>query len=586
MLNLVMQRPCVCGGALRALVVFKQHHVAQTTHHHSSSPGWLASRPSGRAESRGRDHDCSVAGLGRQQPKSMESSNTAKRPPNVPTWQRWRVPPACGWLVCLVCVAPAHSQIYDSLDTHPPRWHLAESDSQARVIDHGHLATGGVGAGACETITIIAGHGTEALLVYPIEPALPIDDLRANVSIMSAKEGARIGLRVRYPYLRDRETRQAASVVIYGASYHSAGEFASIGVGLVEKPLRLKNVALRNEYGSDADLSDPYVDGIIINAYSGPGTTSIRLDELRINGLIPVEASVVTGNARGSDGPPAAVQSRRPSGRAADRYRTAFTAGKIVRILQHNDEPLSWIRSLGFDAVLLSKPPDAAILSEAIRARMLVYAPPPSSPDPALESMLEPVAGWYIGSGEAMDSRHIEKTALAAKGLRGWPQRWQRPIIGAPSESWRHYAPLIDGIIDDLPPRTRGLQASEELAQMLAMRREIGDRVEFAVGLQSMPPTSLLLQNERIADAIGSPRPVGFRWHSMWLQAFRSLETTPSAILFRSTRSLASGSPLDSQRSMALSYVNRLIATISPWICSATPMPPPTISGAPIRPRG
>lgn len=138
----------------------------------------------------------------------------------------------------------------------------------------------------------------------------------------------------------------------------------------------MKNVALRNEYGSMADLSDPYVDGVVINAYGGPGTTSIRLDELRVDGLVPVDAGVVTGNARSDDRPRGGVEARRGSEHSiADRYRTAFPTGQIIRILQHNGEPLSWVRSLGFDAVLLSRPPDAAILSEAIRSRVTVYAP-------------------------------------------------------------------------------------------------------------------------------------------------------------------------------------------------------------------
>ena len=85
----------------------------------------------------------------------------------------------------------AQAQIYDSLDAHPPRWYLDESDCDARVTSQGHLAEGGVGGGACETITFAAGHGTKALLVYPIEPVRPLDDLTANVSVMSARSGAR-----------------------------------------------------------------------------------------------------------------------------------------------------------------------------------------------------------------------------------------------------------------------------------------------------------------------------------------------------------------------------------------------------------
>jgi hypothetical protein len=180
-----------------------------------------------------------------------------------------------------------------------------------------------------------------------------------------------------------------------------------------------------------------------------------------------------------------------------------------------------------------------------------------------------------------LDSQQVEQTALDAKRLRGWPSRWQRPIIGAPAEAWRQYAGVLDGIIDDLPPPERGLQAGEEVAQMVMMRRQIGNRVETAVGIPSMPPAAMLMQCEAIADAIGAPRPTSFRWHAMWLQTFRSLETAPAAILYRSTRSLASGTALDSQRSMALSFVNRMVATIAPWITSTTPSGPPAVTGAP-----
>ncbi len=111
------------------------------------------------------------------------------------------------------------------------------------------------------------------------------------------------------------------------------------------------------------------------------------------------------------------------------------------------------------------------------------------------------------------------------------------------------------------------------------MSRQVGNRVETAVGVASLPAESALRQTIAIADAIGAPRPASFYWHAMWLQAMRSLETTPKAILFRSSQSLASGSELDTQRSMALSYVNRMIAMIAPWVAEATPSPPPSVSG-------
>ena len=84
----------------------------------------------------------------------------------------------------------ALAQIYDSLDVHPPRWYLDSSDCDASVTSQGHLAEGGVSGGSCETITFVASHGTEALLIYPIEPVRPLDALTANVSVIDFKFNA------------------------------------------------------------------------------------------------------------------------------------------------------------------------------------------------------------------------------------------------------------------------------------------------------------------------------------------------------------------------------------------------------------
>ncbi|MDB4500390.1 hypothetical protein N9239_00050 [bacterium] len=505
-----------------------------------------------------------------------------EKPPNMRPRQALRFAAACIAGLTWLFTTPGIAQIYDSLDAYPPRWDLEGSDCDARVTSHGHLADGGVNAGACENVTFLAGNGSEALLVYPIEPVQPLDDLTATVSVMSAKRGAQIGFRVRYPYLNDPETSRPVSVVVYGASYQSPSEFASIGVGAIERQLRLKSVAVRSEHGSKADLQDAYVDGIVINAYSGAGRSALRIDNLRVNGLIPVGEGIATGN-RPREQTVLTMRMRAGDGTSVAtprRLENAFEAGKIIRILQHNGEPLAWVRSLGFDAVLLSKPPDAAILSEAIRSRVLIYAPPPTSPTPEIQALLEPVAAWYIGMGKALDSRQVDEATRTAARLNKWPSRWQRPIIGAPSESWRDYASLLTAIIDDLPHRIRGLGGDEELAQMTQRRRKLGDRIPVAVGIASMPPQPMLRQVAAIAEAIGAPEPQRFHWHSMWLQAMRSLEVTPSAILFRSTRSLTSGALLDEQRAMALSYINRMIAMISPWVVSATPMTPPGLAGA------
>ncbi len=480
---------------------------------------------------------------------------------------------------------PASAQLYDALDAYPPRWYLDHQDCNARVISQNHLADGGLDGRACETITLTAMLGSEAILVYPIEPVRAIDDLRANVSVMSAREGFRIGFRIRYPHHRDEITRRARSVYVFGTTYARPGEFAPIGIGSIQRELKLKTIAMRREYGSDADLRDPLVDAVVLNAYSGPGTTTLRIDELHVDGMVSVEHRTpdepVAARRIGAATEPGTSMGDDFADDASWTDAPAFPLGQVTRILQHNGEPLSWVRSLGFDAVLLARTPDAAILQEAIQARLLVYAPPPTAPDPALQSLLEPIAAWYIGSGAQLDLGRLNAATLTSQRLRAWPRLWQRPIIAAPLEARRQYEPLVDAMIYDLPPPIRGLMAEEEMLGLANQRAALNERVETAIGVACMPPESLLAQTDSIADRIGAPRTDHFQWHTMWMQTIRSLETRPRAILFRSTRSLASGTPLDSQRSIALSYVNRMVAMIAPWIASATPQSPPLLAGAP-----
>lgn len=485
----------------------------------------------------------------------------------------------------------AQAQLFDALDAHPPRWNLGDNDCSARVISHGHLAEGGIDNRACESIVFLAGHGTRTLLTYPIEPTRPLDHLNASLAVKSAKAGARIGFRVRFPFIRDQETRKSVAVIVYGAAYDSAGEFKTIGVGLIQRELRVKTIAIRKQYGIDADVSEPYVDAIIVNAYCGPGTTSICLDQLSVDGMIPIgdaDDAARSPSDRGQPNDGSRTQAAHsgsansPAGGSAEsgeRMR-AFKADRVTRILQHNGEPLPWVRSLGFDAVLLSSPPTAEILREAIRARMLIYAPPPSAPDPKLEPLLEPIVGWYIGSDVALDSRRVEQTRLTSIRLRNWPSRWQRPVIAAPVEDFRRYAPFVDAMICDAAIRGRGLTADEEIAELTAAQKYTGDAVEFAVGVSSMPPDALVAQTQAIAAAIGAPGPLSIRWHSMWTQVFRALETAPDAILYRSRRALSSGAAIDSNRSMALSYINRTTAMVDPWVSVSRTGVPSRVSGA------
>jgi hypothetical protein len=473
--------------------------------------------------------------------------------------------------------ASAVGQFVDPLNAYPPRWSLDENDCEARVTEQGHASDAGAEGGRCETITIVAGHGTKAVLVYPIEPVHPIDALTAMVSVKGLSRGIRIGFRVRFPYLIDPQTKRPAALLVYGSSYEHVGEFQRLGVSEIDRDLKLKRVSLRNQFGASADVSSPYVDAVVINAYGGAGNHTLRIDDLIINAMVPLvsEQEGRSGESllsrRSGDSESNYDVRRQTTANATESFTptAAFPTGRITRILQHNGEPLAWVRSLGFDAVWLSQPPSATILSEAIAARMKIYAPAPSAPDEQLAPLLEPVAGWIVGESSAMDSVNEAMHAETAARLRRLPARWQRPLLGSPVESFRQYAAMLDNVVLDAPPRVRSLSSAATKHQRNQQITRVAGK-PIVIGIAGMANYVATLQSAATAMRIGTPASETFAWHGMWRQIADALGDQPAAILIRSSASLTSGAPVQQSRGMALSFVNRFIATIEPWVSMAT----------------
>jgi len=477
--------------------------------------------------------------------------------------------------LCAASVSIVRAQLVDPLDAYPPRWQLGYSDCEARVINHVNQPTSGVGGSGCESISIQAGRGTQAMLEYRIEPTRVIDELTARVFIKSSKTGQTIGLRVRFPLVIDAVTGQSVSVTILGAKYREAGQWQMVGVGAIEKQLRLKSYALRRQHGTEANFSEAFVDAVVINAYTGPGDTTILIDNLAIDAMVPVSSMREFADPRGNAGSGQLAAERFDTGTITQAtqspklrsYNSPFNAGKVWKILQHHGEPLQWVKTLGFDAVLLSRSPDHAILSEAMRSGVTLFAPPPTAPDPNLTPLLEPLAGYYIGTSLA--TGNLNSASELGDKISRWPTAWQRPLIVAPAESFRQYAAIADALVHDLPPSVRALAGPEEV-EVLSDRLSRSGRTQIdAVGVQTDAPESLKRQLDAITGSIGAPRGEDLYWHSVLLQVARSMELSPRAILFRSNRSLTSGTSEAQHRSMALSYVNRYIDSIAPLVSVA-----------------
>lgn len=488
-------------------------------------------------------------------------------------------------LILLFASQVATAQLFDSLDSYPPRWRLDTSDCRARVTEHKNVVSGGIDGGGFESLRFQAGLGSRAIFIYPIEPTYPLNDLVARLSVQSARSGAKIGLRIRFPNLRAADGQRSQSIVVYGTSYSQSGRFQTIGVGQIESQIGIRRAQLRAQYGAEVDLGGAFVDAVVINGYCGPGDTTLHLDNLKLEGMVPLKRAAkqrLDIHPVSPANEPAMAKATLASSSTPRRGKlAAFSQQKIVKVLEHQGEPLQWLRSLGFDGILLSQPPTAEILSEAIQTQMAVYAPPPASPEPALEKLLDPVVAWYLGGGVALDRSRVTQAAATLATLDAMSERWQRPVIVSPVESWSRYASLADGLVLPTAPRRFAISGTDSSNEQHRIVNRLTGQTNLAISIDSSSAEPLASMNQSLRETVGAPDVGNFRWQSMYVQVMEALQHSPRAVFFRSKRSLVSGTPFSQQRSMALSYINRMIEALSPWISTAERSRAYRVEGAP-----
>ncbi|MEM6688186.1 MAG: hypothetical protein AAF664_02085 [Planctomycetota bacterium] len=528
-------------------------------------------------------------------PKSLRRSN---RP-------RQGLPPAVSGRIGLFVIAiwgclPGSSvqgQLRDGLDDYPSRFSLQAHDCNAKIDDQRVRPDGGVDNGACEEWTLKLDDGTHAHLIYPIEPVHVIDDLRATIAVRSTAEGLAVGFRVRFPYTLDPNTHRPREIIIWGAKVEIPGQYQTIGIAAVEGELRRRLVALKSEYQNE-DFEDEFIDGVVINAYSRPGKHSIRLDDLRVDGMVPVASSVVAGH-KSSDALRRSWQ-RLENGSSVMRSRvtndssrsrssefgsrpseSVFQPGRVTKILEYRGEPLHWIRTLGFDALLLRDPPSEGLLREAAATNMGLYAAPPSQWDVENERrwlpLLNAVSGWYVSppGGDRTHTLNDELTRLASL-----PSRYRRPILASGLDAAATDLRLADGIIVSTPPRVRKLGWASVQRSLREASRWFSNDARLAISVAGGPPAAAREQSESIAASLGAPPAKSYDWQELWAEVMTSLGMAPSAIIYRSDQALSSGSPLSQVRASSFSIVNRMVAMLGPYVVGSRPVASPTIKGA------
>jgi hypothetical protein len=497
-----------------------------------------------------------------------------------------------------------------------PFWVKGQADAPFREIAHRLTNPDNPnepfhGGRRSETIQLDAEAGSFIYYSYDLGRAPVSDYLSASLWLRANRPGMQLLARVVLPHEHNpRNPDEPLTTLVRGDTYQFASGWKPLGLKHVPDQLQAQRAMLRTQLNKDVDISDAFVDRLLLNLYAGPGRTEVWIDDLNAG---PVEdrlppPEVAAGPAAGA-GPAGArteksggggviatpaVRSWPSSGRAArrpaaiDLDRDQLTIGGrrfLFRAIRHSDTPLQVLRDAGFNTVWLDVGSDPATVEEAVNLGFWVVPSLPVSgtdmagmdSDKYLVSQQavgklvsrfqdqDAVLFWDLGQG-GLGLEQAPAVARAAQLVHALDP--QRPLAADVWDGFRPYSRTINL----LGVHRFSLMTSLEMPQYrdwLNQRRLLASPGTFTwTWVQTHLPewyTNLVYEKE---PREGFTDPIGPLPEQIRLMTYTALASGARGLGFWSDRFLAD-SHQGRDRLLALALLNQELQMLEPLLVTA-----------------
>ena len=384
--------------------------------------------------------------------------------------------------------------------------------------------------------------------------------------VKSDRTGPQIMARVVLPRCVDPKTGAPMTALIHGNSYARAGTWQQLRIDDVPKAVAGAARMLRLETEVAVDTREAYIDEVLLNIYGGPGTTNVWIDDLDVAGFVaagPVTAVASTPVGRG-----VAPKHEAPKIRMALTTLTIDDRAVFPRIIQYQGEPLSLIRSLGFNGIWLPSPPSAEILGEARKEDLWIVCPPPIENGAGGRRRVASTAGydrvlaWDLGRATSLE-QVIQLRDLATE-LSNVDRDAGRPIVCAPEAGTRTASRFADALIFGRDPLCGGLELTEYGTWLRERPRLARPGKAFWTTVQTEVPRPLLEQ--WTASGAAWSEPPALDGEQIRLSAYTAIAAGSKGLLFKSTMRLDSTDAVNRVRAAALGLLNLELDLIRPWV--------------------
>ncbi len=315
----------------------------------------------------------------------------------------------------------------------------------------------------------------------PKAPVSPV--LSASVWVKATKPGTQLRARVVLPKEPDPARPESfLTMHVFGTSYEKTRSWEKLTLddvpGLVGKHLP----ALQAKIGRNVNAADAYIDRLVLNVYSGPGTVDVWIDDLDIGPVKPDEKP-----DQGAPGLPGIPTKKSDAANIRTR-QVQQRGGQLLvdskpyffRAIRHSGTPLHVLRSAGFDSLWLSADTPPEVIEEAAREGWFLIPAAPKSETvaannglTAFDSFLRKfgntdVLFWDLGGG-LTDEQHdrVYKTVADVRHIDK-----KRPIGGDLWDGFGSYSRSLDMVGAHRWPLFTSLELTR-YRQWLEQRRQL-----------------------------------------------------------------------------------------------------------------
>lgn len=422
-------------------------------------------------------------------------------------------------------------------------------------------------------------------LEHEVPAARVLDELTASVWFHSDRPGATLALRIAFRDSKDPESGTPLTMIIMGDKYEEAGKWQQLTCRTTDKAVNDQLRQLRARHRVTLEPATMYLERMIIGSQMGTGTTEIRIDDLSLGPIVPVdfEVDALAGpkqSVKMSGDVPVDLASGTASAVTTPvefRLHKLRVRGKpfFPRQWPHRQERAEVLADAGFNTAWVQDADAMTNTGHFLDQGIWLTATPPfakgadgeplDSDDASLlpfGASSSPVLFWTLGVRLTADTR--PRLPSWANQVRDADRTSKRPLAADMADDERIASRHLDLVGLSRHVLNSGLTLADYRDEILR-RRDRAWPGTFCYSWIQTEPAPELMDLKQLADETPVLEPEQLR-----LQVYAALAAGCRGIGYWSTTPLESDAPGARERQLMMTQLNLELSLLEPWLASGS----------------